>query len=79
LTILQEMPGQSVFRTTGFVCPASLVGHPHLDSRLRGNDRRECPPEADRGFGGVPRCLNLPPGVGARQLTQANVMMVQSA
>ena len=24
-----------------------------LDSRFRGNDREECPPEADRGFGGV--------------------------
>ena len=25
-----------------------------MDSRLRGNDGRECPPEADRGFGGAP-------------------------
>jgi hypothetical protein len=26
-----------------------------LDSRFCGNDGRECPPEADREFGGVPQ------------------------
>jgi hypothetical protein len=39
----------------------------HKD-KLRGNDEGECPPEADRGFGGVPQFPNLPPRMGARGL-----------
>ena len=42
-----------------------------LDSRLRGND----PPEADRGFGGVPQLPNLPPkngGQGVENLIWTN-------
>jgi hypothetical protein len=30
-----------------------------MDSRLRGNDRRECPPEADRESEGVPQIFFL--------------------
>ena len=46
----------------------------HLDSRLRGNDRRECPPEADRVFGGVPQVsLFYSPMIGGFQGVEERV------
>jgi len=41
-----------------------------LDSRFRGNDRGRCPPEADRGFGGVPQFPVSPPMSGSQGIEE---------